>query len=1189
MNFRILGPLEVRDDDGGLLQLGKRKERTLLALLLVHSDQVVGVDAVIDALWPDGPPARVETSLHSIVARLRKTLEPNRPPRTPPTRLVHQGAGYRLVAAHDEVDSRRFLQAADRGRGLLDAGDAAAAHRNLQAALAEWNGAAFGEFAYEAFADRAAEQLETRRIDTLELDFSARLALGEAGLVPEIEAFVADHPLREHAWISLMIALYRSGRQTEALRRGEELRRTLDDVGLEPSREVRDVVSAILAQDPTLDTGAVAARGPSTGEASTTKLPSLPRWWQPGNRFVGRTRELAVLRDAWRRCRDGEVLAVVVVGEPGIGKSTLAVEGAERAGAAGARILAGRSAPASSLPFEPLGEAFGRLVDVMSDDEIADLGVHARRLSRLLPSYADRLGRPERVARGGDEVERHLLYEAAGALVGHLATSMPTVLVVDDLQWADPEAVQLVDHLLRSDRTRALLVILTIRSEDFHADARVRSIVESWYRLGSAVEVDLAGFDAQEVAELVESESDVLRSVSEDRRSAMVATLLEGTGGNPFFIVEMTRGMTEPDAPTTLVPVSVQALVRGRLDRLDEEGRQVLRLAALQAGPIDFGFLTRILGEESVGRAIDTAVAEGLLGERNGAVAFRHDLVRNVLESEIGPSRRTRWHRALAAAYLDRAGDDPSAVIDRIAHHFVAAAADGDATDAVRYSILAGEHAWSALAYDAAVAQYEAGLEALRSARPVEPGLAVELYISLLTGRRLLGNVDGMFADLREYSDEIERHATLEQLARYVRVFAHNASLIPADDVEGHDARLARIEARFRADDGVADEDVAIVVLARALLAMVAADIELGLERFAEVLAGRRDDWPLDLQVMVADASFGLLGERVPVAERIDLLGEVADMVHRDPTSTLEHRQLMTSMQRWIALTTGDVAKALAMDDGLASQAAVLGMPRYLAGAAQRRASIELVRGHLDEAEREADRSIVYQPDDEFFEGYLAQIAMIRHHQGRAVELVDTMMSMQSDPNPAWTVGSAWMLAEDPHHRQHAATLLHRFVENLDDWDRDVSWLAALAFAARTADSLGEADVADPLIAALEPHRGRVALAGHSALVLGPVELSLAMLYALQDDVPATDRAMEVADVVLDALDAHVLVAQGALVRAEVTARSSNPAVHRRARGHLSTATTLIERSGIRSALSERARRLRVELGVRPTGSDRTR
>lgn len=1183
MDFRILGPLEVRDDNGDVLALGKRKERALLALLLVHADEVVATDVVIDALWPDGPPASVESSLHSIVARLRRTLEPDRPARTPPTRLVRQAGGYRLVVAHDEVDSRRFVQATERGRLLLEAGDAAAAHRNLHAALEEWRGAAFGEFAYDPFADRAAEQLETRRIDTVEIDFSARIALGEPGLVPEIEAFVAEHPLRENAWIALMTALYRSGRPTEALRRAEELRRTLGDVGLEVSRQVRVLVAAMLAQDPALDTdGVVPALDHPHLDALVPVAPPLPRWWQPGERFVGRSRELAVLRDAWRRARDGDVVAVVIVGEPGIGKSTLAIEGAERALAAGARVLAGRSAPMSSLPFEPLGEAFGRLVDILGDGELADLGDHARRLSRLLPGRADRLGRPEQVAARGDDVERHLLYEAVAALVGRLAATMPTMLIVDDLQWADPETAQLVDHLLRSDRTRALLVVLTIRGEDLGGDVRLRRMIETWSRSGTSVEIDLGGLGAAEVAELVDAQSDVLTSVSDGARREMVATLLDATGGNPFFVVEMARRLGEDAAPEQdPVPASVQSLVRARLDRLGADQRRVLRLAALQAGSIDFGFLSSILDDGSVHDAIDTAIAEGLLVERGGSVMFRHDLVRAVLEAEIGPSRRARWHRALGAAYLERSGGDPTTEIDRIAHHFVAASVDGDATDAVRYSILAGEHAWAALAYDAAVAHYEAGIATLASSRPVDAELAVELKLSLLQGRRLLGDVDGMFADLLEHSDDIEEHGSLEQLCRYVRVFAHNAALTPNADVRDHDDRLARIEKRLRGAHDVVPEDVAVVVLARSLLAMLADDIELGLERFAEVIAGREPAWPLDLHVMIADASFGVLAERVPVAARIDLIDEVAGMARRDPAGTLEHRLLTTSMYRWAVLTTGRIDEAIALDEGLAIQATNLGMPRYLAGVAQRRASIELARGRVVEAEHEADRSMVYQPDAEFFEGYLAQIAMIRHHQGRSGELTETMLSMESDPNPAWIVGSAWMFAEDPDRRDHAHDLVRRFASKLDEWDRDVSWLATLAFAARAADSLGAVDVAAPLIAALQEHRGRVALAGHSALVLGPVEMYLGMLYALYDDVAAVDRAFRAADPVLEALGADALIAHRELVHAEVLARSPRAADRRHAGEHLAAASRLIAEIGIRSRLADRARHLAAGRGSR--------
>ena len=242
LEFRILGPFEIRIDDRPV-DIGRGKQRALLALLLLHAPEPVSTDRLIDELWPQGPPPTVAKSLQVYVSQLRKALGPNL--------LVTRGGGYALVLEGSELDAARFEQGLEEGRDLLRAGDPRRASETLGEALSRWRGAPLDDFAYEGFARGEIERLEELRLSALEERFEADLALGEsAALVPGLEALVREHPLRERVTGQLMLALYRAGRQAEALAAYRRTHSALrDELGLEPGAELRGLEQAILRQD----------------------------------------------------------------------------------------------------------------------------------------------------------------------------------------------------------------------------------------------------------------------------------------------------------------------------------------------------------------------------------------------------------------------------------------------------------------------------------------------------------------------------------------------------------------------------------------------------------------------------------------------------------------------------------------------------------------------------------------------------------------------------------------------------------------------------------------------------------------------------------------------------------------------------------------------------------------------------
>jgi DNA-binding SARP family transcriptional activator/pimeloyl-ACP methyl ester carboxylesterase len=252
MEFRILGPLEVRGEDGEV-RLRAGKERALLALLLVNANRTLALDGIVDGLWGEDVPETAQKMVQVYVSHLRKLL--------PRDTLLTRPPGYALAVEQEQLDLHRFETAVAEGRAELEAGRAAEAAERFATALALWRGPALAEFMAEPFAHIEAARLEDLRVYALEGRLEAELALGgHESAVGELEALVAQYPLRERLRSQHMLALYRSGRHAEALSGYQAFRRKLsEELGIEPSPALRELERRMLQQDPSLDLAAPTA------------------------------------------------------------------------------------------------------------------------------------------------------------------------------------------------------------------------------------------------------------------------------------------------------------------------------------------------------------------------------------------------------------------------------------------------------------------------------------------------------------------------------------------------------------------------------------------------------------------------------------------------------------------------------------------------------------------------------------------------------------------------------------------------------------------------------------------------------------------------------------------------------------------------------------------------------------------
>jgi predicted ATPase/DNA-binding SARP family transcriptional activator len=308
LEVRVLGPLEVVADDGAVVPLGARQRR-LLAALLVGAGEVCSPDWLIEAVWGRSPPASARKVLQVYVSRLRRALPDG-------MRIRTEESGYALEVDRERLDAAMFERMLDEARASAIEGNAALAVSLLDRADSLWRGNAFGELAYEDFARGEADRLEELRRVCVEERLEAELRLGRhAELLPELQGLAAAHPLRERLQGQAMLALYRCGRQAEALELYAATRARLDEqLGLEPGPELRALQRRILQHDPELAAAADAA--------TASALPAAP------NRLLGRERELADLGDLLLR---DDVRLLVLTGAGGSGKTRLALEAAREA------------------------------------------------------------------------------------------------------------------------------------------------------------------------------------------------------------------------------------------------------------------------------------------------------------------------------------------------------------------------------------------------------------------------------------------------------------------------------------------------------------------------------------------------------------------------------------------------------------------------------------------------------------------------------------------------------------------------------------------------------------------------------------------------------------------------------------------------------------------------------------------
>ena len=722
VQFRLLGPLEAQDGERRV-DLGRPKQRALLAVLLVHANHVVSLDRLIEELWGEDPPPQAAASLQTYVSNLRRALEPGRPARAPSRVLVSQPPGYRLAVGAGDLDSARFAALAKEGHELLQARRPAAAARVLREGLALWRGPALAEVADEAFAQAERNRLEELRVAALEDRLAADLDLGgHAAAVAELEELAGRYRFRERLHGLLMLALYRSGRQGEALQAFQAARRALaEELGIDPGRWLRQLETGVLRQDPGLDwTPPPQEPRPSPGEAGRELAASVPRSSPAADELVGRDDQVAALDGVLADARGGHGRVALVAGEPGIGKTRLAEEAARRAAAAGMQVAWGRCHEGDGAPaLWPWAQVVRQLAAELAPGQLAAmLGPSAVWLGQLMPELAEPAQPPGPGPIADLGAARFQLNQAVAGLLRRLADTRPLLVVVDDLHWADVPSLSLLAFLASELNDARLVVVGTYRDVEVLAGRPLAETLGALAREPVVERIALGGLDRDGVARLIG------RTIGGRPAEPLVQAVADRCGGNPFFITELLRllqserRLAAPDAAAAArhdIPVGVRDVLRARLGRLPAQTSTVLMVAAVAGRGFDLDLIEAVTGleDDSALDAAEAAVLAGLVIEDDraaGRYRFAHALVRETIYEDISRARRARLHARVVDALVAVRGPEPGPAAELAYHCWQAAPVIG-AARALPHLLRAGEQAVAQLAYEAAEQQFERALE----------------------------------------------------------------------------------------------------------------------------------------------------------------------------------------------------------------------------------------------------------------------------------------------------------------------------------------------------------------------------------------------------------------------------------------------------------------------------------------------
>ena len=825
-----------------------------------------------------------------------------------------------------------------------------------------------------------------------------------------------------------------------------------------------------------------------------------------GGVFVGREKEMDELRAGLEDTLAARGRLLMLVGEPGIGKTRTAEELATYAHLRKAQVLWGRCYEGEGAPaYWPWVQLIRSYVHDRDPAALmSEMGSGAADIAQVVSEVRERLPGLPSPPRVEPEQARFRLFDSITTFLKNAGNRQPIVLILDDLHWADKPSLLLLQFLARELRGARLLVIGSYRDIELGRQHPLSQTLAELSREQLSQRILLRGLSERDVARFIEI------TAGFQPPKALVTAVYKETEGNPFFVNEVVRLLVadgrlecpeEVKSWSVTIPQSVREVVGRRLDRLSPECNGILTIASVIGREFGLDALERVgdLSGDRLLEALEEALAARVIGEvprAMGRYSFSHALIRETLYEELSTTRRVRLHRRIGEVLESLYGTAPEAHLAELAYHFFAAAPGGDADKAVDYALRAAARALSQVAYEEGARHYEIALQALDLKDEPEDGQRCEVLLALGETQWRAGEFERTRETFLQAANVARRVGAPAQLARAALGYGGRFAGFQAGVVEELLISLLEEALATLGEEDSALRAMVMARLAEALTFSGSRERSASLSEEAVEMARRVGDRAA-LAYALNRTHWVLLGpdnleERLAVAtEALQLAEELGD------------RALVAESQLWHLsdmLELGDIAAVDREFEACSRLAEELRQPYHLWLTTVVRASRALLDGRFEEAEGLAHQALAIgqrarAQNENAVQLFGAQIYALRREQGRLQEVeAGTKGLVERYPAlPAWRCAIAWVYAELGRDAEARSGFEHVAADGFAGMPRDFSWFISVALLSEVCAFLGDARRAATLYELLLPYADRHIVLVYS-VCYGPASRYLGLL-----------------------------------------------------------------------------------------------
>ncbi len=844
--------------------------------------------------------------------------------------------------------------------------------------------------------------------------------------------------------------------------------------------------------------GAIAETAPTVAQAEANPLDRLA-----GGVFVGREKEMDELRAGLEDALSGRGRLLMLVGEPGIGKTRTSEEFATYAGLRNAQVLWGRCYEGEGAPaYWPWVQVVRSYVHDRDPKELmSEMGPGAADIAQVVSEVRERLpGLPEPPALEPEQA-RFRLFDSITTFLKNAGNRQPIVLVLDDLHWSDKPSLLLLRFLARELRGARLMVLGTYRDVELRRQHPLSQTLGELAREGLSQRILLRGLTERDVARFIEITAGI------EPPQALVEAVYRETEGNPFFVNEIVRLLVadgrlerpeEVKSWSVTIPQGVREVVGRRLDHLSEECNRALTVASVIGREFGMDALERVsdVTNDRLLEALEEAVAARVVTEvprAAGRYSFTHALIRETLYEELSTTRRVRLHRQIGEVLEELHGADLEAHLPQLAYHFSEAAQGGDVDKAVDYAVRAAERASALMAHEETVAHYETALQALDVRDKPDEAQRCELLLALGDAQRKAGE-PLRATETCECAVDIARElGSAELLARAAVAYA-DARVFGG----GLQVKSARLLEEALSVLGEGDSELRALALARRardLWPVASTEEKVAIAQQALEIADRMGDSALRAEALNG-MRWALWGPE-KIEERLAVSTEMVQLYEQSGDKALAagaHGWRLTDL-----LELGETQKIDAEIEAYAEIAGELRQPSMQWMPLMFRAGKALLEGRFEEGEKLALQALALgrRRGGGALAFVGAQMFVLRREQGRMAEIErGSKRALEVNPGaiPVLRAGLALLYCELDRGDEARAELEQLATKDFSDMPVDANWLTAITLLGEVCAYLGDERRAAALYELLLPYAGRNVVTGIGSVCYGSASRYLGLL-----------------------------------------------------------------------------------------------